>query len=84
MANKQQPMTVSFNSNTNPNYKEDMHNLIDLLIRNDYICEVRYEDCGIYVVTFDYNKPDWGGPKLVWIDPEKEFVDEYINEEDND
>lgn len=83
MTNKQQPMTVSFNSNENPNYKEDMHNLIDLLIRNDYVCEVRYEDCGIYVVVFDYNKPDWGGPQLVWIDPEKEYVEDYI-EEDND
>lgn len=82
MDKKQEPMRVSFDSNENENWKNDMHDLIDILIRNDYMCQVYYDDVGIYCVNYDYNKPEWGGPQLVWIDPDKEAVVD-VDEEGN-
>lgn len=79
---KNQPMHVSFNSNDNPNWKKDMGDLINILIRNGYTCEVYYDDVGIYNINYDYNKPEWGGPQLVWIDPNKEAVVD-LDEEGN-
>lgn len=71
----EQPSSVAFDSESNPNYKQDMATLIDILIRNGYVCDVRYEDCGVYAVRFGEAKANqWGGAELVWIDNNKQAI----------
>lgn len=71
----EKPNSVAFDSEKNPNYKQDIINLIDILTRNEYVCDVRYEDCGIYVVRFgDTHANEWGGAELVWIDNNKQAI----------
>ena len=73
---------ITFDSKENKNWQEDMSNTITMLCRNGYICRAYYEDCGFYVVEYDYNKSEWGGPQLIWIDPNKQTI-VNVDEEGN-
>ena len=55
---------------------EVMSNVLEVLLNSGYVCKVRADEpgLGIYVIEYDYDN-DLTTNKLVWIDSEKEFID---------
>lgn len=51
-----------------------VRNTLRILVDNGYDCSFRYEDCGIYVIQFDYSDPEISSHFLQWLSPE-EFED---------
>lgn len=43
-----------------------------------------WSDGDYVVVEYDDSDRDFGGPILVWVDPTKEYVAEYENDEEDD
>ena len=54
----------------------DIAKMLEILIRNKYICVVRYEDCGIYLLEYGNDDESYGTPYPYWMTPEQyETVD---------
>lgn len=51
---------------------ESISQFLRIIIENEYVATVEYEDCGIYVVRYDNGDPAIGGPLPYWLD-----ADEY-------
>lgn len=53
-----------------------MSKALNVLLNSDYVCKVRADEpgLGIYVIEYDYDN-ELTTNKLVWIDTEKEFID---------
>lgn len=57
---------------------------IDGLINAGYVCVVRGEDCGVYVIDYNYADRSFGDYYPVWLLPEEEesvVYEEYKEEE---
>lgn len=46
--------------------------MLRILTDNNYICSFEYEDCGIYVLRFDYQDSDISQFELRWVKEEVE------------
>lgn len=46
---------------------------LSLLMENEYVCKVYYEDCGIYIIEFEMDQREmWlGAPELMWLDEDE-------------
>lgn len=55
---------------------EVMSDVLKVLLNSGYVCKVRTDEpgLGIYVIEYDYDN-DLTTNMLVWIDSEKEFID---------
>ena len=55
---------------------EVMSNALKVLLNSGYVCKVRADEpgLGIYVIEYDYDN-ELTTNVLVWIDSEKEFID---------
>lgn len=55
---------------------EVMGDVLKVLLNSGYVCKVRADESGlgIYVIEYDYDN-DLTTNMLVWIDSEKEFID---------
>lgn len=76
------------------NYGNDLSNLmfavsrvIEQLTTNGYVVEFYYEDCGIYVLNYDYRDSELANKHLLWLDADEaeEIIAKRCNnwEEDN-
>lgn len=66
---------------------EDIAKAMDILTRNDYQCAFRYEDCGVYILEFDYDNAEFGTPMIYWLDSDQEdclYTSSYIGEDEDD
>lgn len=68
------PQELVFDSKTNDQWKQDMFAALNILLRNGYVVETCYEDCGIYVMHYDYSNSALAATQLVWIDTEHEWI----------
>ena len=72
------------------NYNKDRDKLfqaigkqLDLLTKNEYVCKVYHDDCGIFVIEFELDQRDtWiGAPELMWLDEDEvEAVERFRTE----
>ena len=46
---------------------------LDLLTKNEYVCKVYYDDCGVFVIEFELDQREtWlGAPELMWLDEDE-------------
>lgn len=71
------PFNITFNA---ANYKneedafQDVATVLRILTKNNYICSFEYEDCGIYVLQFDYQDDVLCKFKLCWV-PEESYAE---------
>lgn len=56
---------------------EVMGKALNVLLNSGYVCKVRADEpsFGIYVIEYENDDPELTTKKLVWIDTEKEFID---------
>ena len=56
---------------------------LDLLTKNDYVCKVYYDDCGIFIIEFELDQREtWlGAPELMWLDEDEVEAVERMREE---
>lgn len=67
--------TITFDIARYANEEEfwaDISKTIQILTTNSYDIQFRYEDCGIYVLNYDYVSTDLAHDKLIWLS-----MDEY-------
>ena len=68
---------ISFDIDNYNNDRDKMFQAIgkqlDLLTKNEYVCKVYYDDCGIFVIEFELDQRDtWlGAPELMWLDEDE-------------
>ena len=64
----------------------DINEAIQILVKNDYVVALHYEDCGIYRLEFEYEREDWAQYKTTWIPVEEyeEFLDWKFSQENVD
>lgn len=67
--------SMSFNIR---NYGNNLSNLmfavsrvIEQLMTNDYVVEFYYDDCGIYVLNYDYRDSELASRHLFWLDTDE-------------
>ena len=68
----QRPNEMTFDRNlydTEAEMWKDIAEFIEILLRNKYICTVRDEECGIYVIHFELDDETIGTPYPYWIVP---------------
>lgn len=57
---------------------QDIGKTLEVLIKNEYNCNIKYEDMGIYSITFDYSKEDMADNFLYWLNCEEaDLIDEH-------
>lgn len=59
---------------------EDAYKMLALLLANGYECSICTDGEGVYMIFYD--RPQYGGCRVEWIDPDSEYIAEY-DEEDN-
>ena len=61
---------------------EVMGELLTVLTNSGYVCKVRADEpgLGIYVIEFDYDNSELAKYELVWIDIEKQYVQDIEKE----
>ena len=52
--------------------EEKLSEAIKLLTDCDYICVVRYVDCGDYIIEYNYDDKSFGAPYPHWMDTDDE------------
>ena len=69
------------------NYKDDclmwqdIGKALEILIKNEYNCSVKYDGLGIYSIEFDYLEPDIADNFLYWLSAEEaDLIDERRRE----
>lgn len=79
------PMSITI-SEDNYRTKEDLFkaitNILTILADNGYICIFKLEDCGIYVIEYDYEDSDLRELTPVWLKNEK--LEAIINMRENE
>ena len=66
---------ISFDLNNYDSKEEmfsDISSLLDILTKNNYECSFNYEDCGIYILQFDFDNEEYGCSRVYWLNPEQE------------
>lgn len=68
------PMTITI-SEENYQTKEELFKaiayILNILTDNGYVCVFKYEDCGNYVIEFDYESSDLRELTPVWLNNEE-------------
>lgn len=59
---------------------EDACQMLSLLLANKYECSICTDGEGVYMICYD--RPQYGGCRIEWIDPDSEYVAEYDEEDD--
>lgn len=60
---------------------QDIGKALEVLIKNEYNCSVKYEDFGIYSIEFDYSDCDIANNFLYWLSAEEaDLIDEKRKE----
>ena len=61
---------------------EVMGELLKILTNSGYVCKVRADEpgIGIYVIEFDYDNSEMAKYELVWIDTEKQYIQDIEKE----
>jgi hypothetical protein len=61
---------------------EVMGELLKILTNSGYVCKVRADEpgIGIYVIEFDYDNSEMAKYELVWIDIEKQYIQDIEKE----
>lgn len=78
---------ISFDIDNYNNDRDKMFQAIgkqlDLLTKNEYVCKVYHDDCGIFVIEFELDQRDtWlGAPELMWLDEDEVEAVERMREE---
>ena len=78
---------ISFDIDNYNNDRDKMFQAIgkqlDLLIENEYVCKVYYDDCGIFVIEFELDQREqWlGAPELMWLEEDEVYAVERMREE---
>lgn len=68
------PNTITFDSNTNSHWEQDLATAILLLCRNGYTVQTYYEDGGVWVLRYDYVNHHMATLICTWIDPDSQVV----------
>lgn len=63
---------------------EVMGELLKILISSGYVCKVRADEpgLGIYVIEYDYDDAGMARYELTWIDPEKQYIQDIEENEE--
>lgn len=61
---------------------EVMGELLKILTNSGYVCKVRADEpgLGIYVIEYDYDNSELAKYDLVWIDIEKQYIQDIERE----
>lgn len=61
---------------------EVMGELLKVLTTSGYVCKVRVDEpgLGIYVIEYDYDDSELAKYELVWIDSEKQYIQDIERE----
>jgi len=81
------PNQVSFDASkykTEEELWKDMTALIQILLRQEYIVVFQEEDCGVYIIEFDYADESYGTPFPYWMTPDKYERLCCLDEDDED
>lgn len=49
----------------------DLMKIAGLLVKNNYVVQIRYEDCGNYILEYDNVRPDLASGRYVYMTQEK-------------
>lgn len=55
--------------------------MVDLLLESGYDCFIWQCEDNV-VVEFEWNRPDFRDGEYVYIDPDKQYVEDYARDED--
>ena len=72
---------------TEEEFLMDVARTLKTLTKQNYMCAFRYEDVGIYVLGFDYDNPEYGSPRIYWLDDEQLeclYTSNHIEEDDEE
>lgn len=76
------------NHNTKEEFENAIKDAITLLLDNNYIMTVRYDDnnkeLGVVVIEYNPTEQEWGCPYPYWLKPNDVDKIEYIDEESNE
>lgn len=81
---------IAFDKNNYKNeedFQKDVGLLMDKLTKLGYMCSFRHEDVGIYILGFDHDNPDFGSPRVYWLDSDQVdclYSTDHINEDDDE
>lgn len=57
---------------------QDINETLEILIKNEYNCSIKYKGMGIYSIEFDYSEEDIANNLLYWLSAEEaDLIDEY-------
>lgn len=56
---------------TKQEFQECLSRTINNLLELGQVIVIRYEDCGIYIIEFEADKPAYGGYMPYWLTPEE-------------
>lgn len=62
----------------------EVGNVLAALVRNDYECLFRYEDCGIYVLEFADKDRSLGSPYFAYITEDDELGLNWLRERERE
>ena len=57
--------------NTKQEFQECLGRTIGNLLGLGQVIVIRYEDCGIYIIEFEVDEPEWGGYMPYWLTAEE-------------
>ena len=66
-------------------FEDAIKTAIMLLLKNDYIMTIRYDEpgLGIVVINYEHDNPEWGCHYPYWLLPEESELIEYKNNNDD-
>ena len=79
------PMSITISEENYPTKEEffkAIAHILSILADNGYICVFRVDDCGIYVIEYDYEDSDLREFTPVWLKNEK--LEAIINMRENE
>ncbi len=84
---KDKPNQISFDIEKYGGDKDQMwaaiSSVLKVLVDQEYVATVRYDDVGIYVIEFDYDDEAMGTPYPYWITPD-EYEDFLCSKHEDD
>ena len=83
------PMTITIseeNYQTKEEFFKAIGNILEILTDNGYVCVFKLEDCGIYVIEYEYEDSDLRELTPVWLNNDEldTIIDERKNKGDNE
>lgn len=68
-------------------FEESIKTAVMLLLQNDYIMTIKYDEKGLGIVAIDFesNHEEYGGPMPYWLFPEEEeYLNSYLKSKEDD